>query len=134
MLAIGRALMAHPRLLLLDEPSLGLAPVLVEEVFATIRDINERGNTRLAPFHRAARTSPPAATNRWTSPASPFAAASVTGVSPYSSAVLTLAPESSSASAMRRSPRWIAHANAVDPSGCAAFTSALARSKAANAF
>src|SRR6266567_7700469 len=47
MLAIGRALMAHPRLLLLDEPSLGLAPVLVEEVFATIRAINERGTTIL---------------------------------------------------------------------------------------
>jgi branched-chain amino acid transport system ATP-binding protein len=47
MLAIGRALMAHPRLLLLDEPSLGLAPVLVEEVFATIRDVNQRGTTIL---------------------------------------------------------------------------------------
>jgi branched-chain amino acid transport system ATP-binding protein len=47
MLAIGRALMGRPRLLLLDEPSLGLAPVLVEEVFATIRDINARGTTIL---------------------------------------------------------------------------------------
>jgi len=47
MLAIGRALMARPRLLLLDEPSLGLAPVLVEEVFATIRDINQQGTTVL---------------------------------------------------------------------------------------
>ena len=47
MLAIGRALMAHPSVLLLDEPSMGLAPVLVELVFATIRDINQQGTTIL---------------------------------------------------------------------------------------
>jgi branched-chain amino acid transport system ATP-binding protein len=47
MLAIGRALMSRPRLLLLDEPSLGLAPLLVREIFRTIRDINERGVTVL---------------------------------------------------------------------------------------
>jgi len=47
MLAIGRALMARPRLLLLDEPSMGLAPVLVREIFRTIRRINEEGTTIL---------------------------------------------------------------------------------------
>jgi len=47
MLAIGRALMSRPRLLLLDEPSLGLAPLLVREIFRTIREINQRGVTVL---------------------------------------------------------------------------------------
>ncbi|MGE5385656.1 MAG: ABC transporter ATP-binding protein [Betaproteobacteria bacterium] len=43
MLAIGRALMAKPRLLLLDEPSMGLAPVLVQEIFRTLKEINRSG-------------------------------------------------------------------------------------------
>ena len=47
MLAIGRALMSRPRLLLLDEPSLGLAPLLVREIFRTIQEINRRGVTVL---------------------------------------------------------------------------------------
>jgi len=47
MLAIGRALMAEPRLMLLDEPSLGLAPMLVEEIFRIIREIHESGTTVL---------------------------------------------------------------------------------------
>ena len=45
MLAIGRALMARPSLLLMDEPSLGLAPILVREIFSVIREIRERGTT-----------------------------------------------------------------------------------------
>jgi branched-chain amino acid transport system ATP-binding protein len=47
MLAIGRALMSRPRLLLLDEPSMGLAPVLVERIFEIIREINKQGTTLL---------------------------------------------------------------------------------------
>jgi len=45
MLAIGRALMARPRVLLMDEPSLGLAPLLVREIFGVIREIRDRGTT-----------------------------------------------------------------------------------------
>ncbi len=47
MLAIGRALMARPKLLLLDEPSMGLAPILVEQIFDIVRDINAQGTTVL---------------------------------------------------------------------------------------
>jgi branched-chain amino acid transport system ATP-binding protein len=47
MLAIGRAMMSRPRLLLLDEPSLGLAPILIQLVFETIKEINAAGTTIL---------------------------------------------------------------------------------------
>ena len=47
MLAIGRALMANPRVLLLDEPSMGLAPILVEDIFRTVKEINAEGTTVL---------------------------------------------------------------------------------------
>ena len=47
MLAIGRGLMAHPTLLLLDEPSMGLSPLLVEHIFDIIQDINEQGTSIL---------------------------------------------------------------------------------------
>jgi len=43
MCAIGRALMARPKLLLLDEPSMGLAPILVEKIFGIVKEINEQG-------------------------------------------------------------------------------------------
>jgi branched-chain amino acid transport system ATP-binding protein len=54
MLAIGRALMARPRLLLLDEPSMGLAPVLVEQIFETVLAINREGVTILLVEQNAA--------------------------------------------------------------------------------
>ncbi len=56
MLAIGRALMARPKVMLLDEPSMGLAPVIVQEVFRTIRRLKEEGMTMLLveQFARAA--------------------------------------------------------------------------------
>ncbi|WP_416324435.1 ABC transporter ATP-binding protein [[Eubacterium] hominis] len=47
MLAMGRALMARPKILLLDEPSMGLAPILVKEIFNIIQDINDKGTTVL---------------------------------------------------------------------------------------
>jgi len=54
MLAIGRALMAQPRILLLDEPSMGLAPILVEQIFETVADINRQGTTILLVEQNAA--------------------------------------------------------------------------------
>ncbi len=54
MLAIGRGLMARPRLLLLDEPSMGLAPILVEQIFATVQEINREGVTVLLVEQNAA--------------------------------------------------------------------------------
>lgn len=47
MLAMGRALMSHPKLILMDEPSMGLSPILVEEIFKIIRDISASGTTVL---------------------------------------------------------------------------------------
>jgi branched-chain amino acid transport system ATP-binding protein len=55
MLAIGRALMARPKLLLLDEPSMGLAPIVVQTIFDTIRDINAQGTTILLVEQNAAQ-------------------------------------------------------------------------------
>ena len=54
MLAIGRALMARPKIVLLDEPSMGLAPILVETIFQIIRDINKQGTTILLVEQNAA--------------------------------------------------------------------------------
>ena len=47
MLAMGRAMMTRPKLMLLDEPSMGLAPILVDEIFSMIRTINDNGTTVL---------------------------------------------------------------------------------------
>ena len=55
MLAIGRALMAEPRLLLLDEPSMGLAPLFVQTIFEILRTIRERGVTVLLVEQNAAK-------------------------------------------------------------------------------
>src|SRR5581483_5938206 len=56
MLAVGRALMGRPRLLLLDEPSLGLAPVLVEQLFDTVQALNREGTTVLLVEQNARKT------------------------------------------------------------------------------
>ena len=55
MLAIGRALMARPRLLLLDEPSMGLAPKLIQQIFSIITEINQQGTTVLLVEQNAAQ-------------------------------------------------------------------------------
>lgn len=55
MLAIGRGLMAKPKLLLLDEPSMGLSPILVEEIFSVIKNINEEGTAILLIEQNAAK-------------------------------------------------------------------------------
>jgi branched-chain amino acid transport system ATP-binding protein len=47
MLAMGRALMSKPKLMMLDEPSMGLAPILVQEIFSIIKELNEQGTTIL---------------------------------------------------------------------------------------
>ena len=47
MLAMGRALMSHPKIILMDEPSMGLSPILVNEIFDIIRSVNEAGTTVL---------------------------------------------------------------------------------------
>ncbi len=52
MLAMGRALMSRPKLLLFDEPSLGLAPVLVEQLFAMVQTINRSGTTAVESRYR----------------------------------------------------------------------------------
>jgi len=55
MLAMGRAMMSHPRILMLDEPSMGLAPVLVEAIFETIQKLNQDGTTILLIEQNAAK-------------------------------------------------------------------------------
>lgn len=55
MLAIGRALMARPKLMMLDEPSLGLAPLIVQEIFGIIKRINQEENTTILLVEQNAR-------------------------------------------------------------------------------
>lgn len=58
MLAMGRALMSHPRLIVLDEPSMGLSPIYVNEIFDIIQKINEDGTTVLLVEQNAKRPFP----------------------------------------------------------------------------
>ena len=56
MLAMGRAMMSHPKLLLLDEPSMGLSPILVDEVFEIIQDFRRDGTTVLLVEQNASKS------------------------------------------------------------------------------
>ena len=55
MLAMGRALMARPKVLLLDEPSMGLSPIMVDKIFEVVADIHSRGTTVLLVEQNASR-------------------------------------------------------------------------------
>ena len=55
MLAMGRALMAKPKVLLLDEPSMGLSPIMVDKIFEVVNDIHQRGTTVLLVEQNASR-------------------------------------------------------------------------------
>src|SRR6059058_4220658 len=55
MLAMGRALMSRPRVLLLDEPSMGLSPIMVDKIFEVVRDVHSRGTTILLVEQNASR-------------------------------------------------------------------------------
>ena len=55
MLAVGRALMSRPRVLLLDEPSMGLSPIMVDKIFEVVRDVSARGVTILLVEQNASR-------------------------------------------------------------------------------
>jgi branched-chain amino acid transport system ATP-binding protein len=55
MLAMGRALMARPKVLLLDEPSMGLSPIMVDKIFEVVADIHQRGTTVLLVEQNASR-------------------------------------------------------------------------------
>jgi branched-chain amino acid transport system ATP-binding protein len=55
MLAMGRALMARPKVLLLDEPSMGLSPIMVDKIFEVVNDIHQRGTTVLLVEQNASR-------------------------------------------------------------------------------
>ncbi|HPO21111.1 MAG TPA: ATP-binding cassette domain-containing protein, partial [Rubrivivax sp.] len=55
MLAMGRALMARPKVLLLDEPSMGLSPIMVDKIFEVVHDIHQRGTTVLLVEQNASR-------------------------------------------------------------------------------